>query len=115
MAAAKDCHALTTYFVQTFKAKYQSNPVVNRHSARWGFDAILMDMNVADIKALIDYYFTVAGKKHSLEWFLYNYDKLIEAYQVQKQDAARRAKLREDSEKRAREWRESGKRGIGSN
>ncbi len=116
MAAAKDAHALTSYFIKQYKIKYEKDPVINRHSARWGFDSILMDMPTPEVKALIDYYLTTASmKRHSLEWFLYNYDKLVEACRVQKEDAARRAKLREESEKRAKEWLESGKRGISGN
>lgn len=113
MAAAKDCHVLISYFMKKYKEKYKVEPAVNRHSARWGFDSVLMDLSVQDVKGLMDYYFTTdSTKRHSLDWFLYNYEKLIEAMTEQLRDAQRRAKLRKESEERAKEWRERGKQGI---
>lgn len=119
MATAKDAHTLGTYYAKIYKAKYSKDPVFNRHAARWGFESVLMDMSINDAKLLLDYYLNTASttqnRKHSLDWFLYNYEKLIESMQAQQEDAERRKKLREESEIRAREWRDSGKSGITSN
>lgn len=116
MVAAKDCHALTTYFLKVYKNKYNVAPVVNRNKARWGFESILTDYSMDDSKSLIDFYLTTqSGNRHSLEWFLFNYDKIVESRQNKIADDERRQKLRDESEKRAREWRERGNRGISGN
>lgn len=113
MAAAKDCHALTSYFVKTYKSKYGSEPNVNRYSARWGFDAVLQSIPGNKAKDLIEYYLRTASKnRHDLDWFFYNYDKLLKAMVEAHEDSDHRARLREESKKRAEEWRKSGKQGI---
>lgn len=113
MATAKDCHVLTSYYVKLYKAKYHSEPVVNRHSARWGFDSILLGMSPQEIKELLEYYLTTASaKRHALEWFFYNYEKLINGRTEVLADRIRRARLRHESEQRAKEWRERGNERI---
>jgi hypothetical protein len=110
---AKDCHALTSYFVKAFKQHHGREPNINRWSARWGFDAMLQGMSVTDVQALIDYYFTTPSDRlHDLEWFFYNYQKLYRARTDVLTDVALRHKLMEESKKRAEEWRKSGKRSI---
>lgn len=107
MPAAKDCHTLTSYFEKQYKTKYGSAPVVNRNTARWSFDSILQGMSVPECKELIDYYLASASeKRHNLQWFFYNYDKLIESQRDAIDDAERRKRLREESQERARKWRE---------
>lgn len=113
MATAKDCHVLTSYYVKLYKAKYRSEPVVNRHSARWGFDSILLGISPEETKELIDYYFKTANsKRHAIDWFFYNYDKLIEGRNESLKDIRRRERLRVESEERAKKWRERGNEGI---
>lgn len=114
---AKDCHAMTSYFVKKYKAKYGMEPNVNRHSARWSFASVLEGLSPTEVKALIDYYFTLTtAKRHTLEWFFYNYHQLIEARQENEKDRDRRERLRRESEQRAREWRERfGNQGITDN
>lgn len=113
MATAKDCHALTSYYAKKYKEKYDTEPNVNRFSARWGFDSVLSGMGVTQAKELIDYYFTTPPtRRHDLDWFFYNYEKLVKAWRDGKSDAEHRRKLMEESKIRAEKWRQSGKQGI---
>ena len=111
---AQDCHALVSHFGKGYKGRYGMDPVVNRHSARWGMDSILQGMAPSEVKELIDYYFTLTmPKRHSLEWFFYNYDKLIAGRNETDKDRERREKMRRESEQRAKEWKERfGNQGI---
>lgn len=113
-ATVQQCHAMTTYYEKKFLEKYKVKPVVNRHSARWGWDSVLMGMSPEEAKSIIDYYFTtVSTKRHALDWFFYNYEKLIEGKNDYEKDRERRERLRHESEERAREWRERvGNQGI---
>lgn len=108
MADAKTCHALTTYYLNGYQGKYGQKPVVNRNKARWGFDSVLEDLKPAAVMKLIDFYFSTSSTtRHSLEWFFYNYDKLIEKKAEYDRDEADRKKLREESRLRVEEWRQS--------
>lgn len=108
MPTPKQAHALVSYFQKQYEARYGCKPKrVNRYAARWGFDSILMDMSEDDAKSLIDYYLTtVSQNNHALDWFFYNYEKLIEAKEKHEKDAAALARIREESKKRAEEWRQ---------
>lgn len=113
----QQCHAMTSYYVKKFKEKYGTEPVVNRHSARWGFDSVLQGMSPQETREVIDYYFdTVSTTRHSLDWFFYHYEKLIRGKNELQEDSERRKRLRAESEERAREWREKfGNQGFTNN
>lgn len=113
MAAAKDCHALTSYYEKCYKEKYLHSPNINRWQARWMFDAVLGSMTAKQAKELIEYYFTTASAKgHDLDWFAYNYEKLVRSKQDAEEDRKHRKKLMEESRRRAEEWRKSGKSSL---
>ena len=106
MATAKQAHALVTYFVEQYTETYGFKPVLNRYAARWGFDSILHDLSVAQTKELVDFYFsTASANKHSLDWFLYNYDKLLVSMAAAAKDRETLARLREETKQRTEEWR----------
>jgi uncharacterized protein YdiU (UPF0061 family) len=106
MATPKQAHALVSYFSKKYEERYGVKPVINRYSARWGFDSILMDMTADETKALIDYYLeTVSVNSHNLEWFFYNYDKLLNSKRKRDEDVAEQAVIREATKQRTEEWR----------
>lgn len=111
MATPKQAHALVTHYASRYKAKYGYAAKMNRYAARWGFDSVLMDMDEADARDLIDYYFeTVSPNGHSLEWFFYNYERLMINKEKRDEDIAALARLRRETEQRTAEWRK--KHGI---
>lgn len=114
---AQQCHTMTSYYVTKYKEKYDRAPTgVNRNTARWNWEGILTDMNLDAAKKLVDFYFeTNNERKHPLDWFFYNYEKLEESQEALKAEKQRRAKVMEESAKRAAEWRARGNTGIGSN
>ena len=98
MATAKQCHTLTTYYVQKFEAKYGAKPTVNRVAARWNFNTLLEDLTAKEVLQLIDYYFqTQSGRRHDLDWFFYNYDKLVKGMHDSAKDAEHRKRLMDES------------------
>ena len=107
MAKVEDCHALTSYFIKKYKEKYGHNPNVNRFSARWGFDSVLGGMKMDEAKELISFYFTTTtSNNHGIDWFFYNYEKLIDSKRDADSDREKRARLRAETEERARRWNE---------
>lgn len=116
MPTAKDAHALVTYYEGIYKKAHGDKPVVNRYKARWGFDALLMDMPAKDAKALLDYYVDSGlAKQHNLEWFFYNYDAVMENRDKILDDVEKTKNLRAESRRRVEEWRARGKQGITGN
>jgi hypothetical protein len=114
MPTAQQCHAAITYYEKAYTEHYDKKPVINRHTARWGFDSVLRDLSPTECKELIDYYFQTGGN-HALDWFFYNYDKLLIARSSQVANADERSRLREESKQRVKEWRERGRQGITGN
>jgi hypothetical protein len=115
MATVKDCYTCVSYYEKLYKEKYGTPKRVNKYAARWGFDAILQDLTVDEAKGLLDYYFlTNSARRHDLEWFFYNYDKLDSAKDTHDKEAERQARIRQESKIRAEKWKEHGnKRTIG--
>lgn len=114
MAAAKDCHALTSYFDKKYFEKYDRESGVNRFSARWGFDAMLGSLSVVQVKTLIDYYLTnmASTRRHDLDWFFYNYEKVTNSMLESRDASSHREKLLIQSRERAEAWRNSGRNSL---
>ena len=104
---AKDCHVAISYYEKLYEQRYGSKPVVNRVTARWNFDSILRSMSLVECKELLEFYLKTMPEVHghALTWFFNNYDKLIESGSEWEKEEARRGRLRQESEQRAREWR----------
>ena len=99
---------MVAYYEKGYKKKYGTAPSnMNRFAGRYGFEAVLGDMNMEDARQLVDYYFlTQSPNKHALDWFFWNYHKLLKAKNEHKEDAVRREELRRASKERASKWRE---------
>lgn len=106
MATPKQCHTLISYYTKKYTELTGEKPTINAYNARWGFDAVLLTIDMDETKSLIDYYFTTSGDNgYDLVWFFRNYDRLMDAQRAAEKDARARAALREESKKRAEEWR----------
>lgn len=113
-ATAAECHALTSYYIKKYKETYGKAPVVNRNVSKLQFQNMLMDFTSAELKELIDFFFTTqSGTKHRINDLFYGYDRLVEAWRQHQEDAALQQRLREETKRRTEEWLASGRRGIG--
>lgn len=109
MATAKDCHVLINYYLKSYEGLHGKKPVVNRNIARWGFDNMLYDLTMVEVKELIDFYMKTSGShNHSLQWFYNNYEKLVTSKQEQDEDRVHREKLMAQTRARTEEWRKNG-------
>ena len=103
-ATAQQCHALTSHYIAKYTAENNKAPSVNRNKARWGFEAMLMDYSSAQVRELLDYF--VEHYEHTLEWFLFNYEKVDEEKTTYERNKVATAKRREETKKRLAEWKE---------
>lgn len=112
MATPKDCHTLTNYYIKAYENKYGHRPVVNRNTARWGFDNILYDLNMVETRNLIDFYMLTGGShNNNLQWFFNNYEKLVVSKKERDEDRLAREALKEETKRRTEEWRKRRERG----
>jgi hypothetical protein len=95
---------MTTYFASQYAAKVGSSAPVNRNKARWGFEAMLMDYTSEQARTLVDYYLE-HWDNPSIEWFLYNYEKVDVALQEHNERELASAKRRAVTQQRLEEWR----------
>ena len=108
MATAKDAHTLLSYYEKGYSEKYGEKPVFNRVTARWSADGVLQSLSMKEAKELVDFYFRTlpTAHDHRLDWFFWNYDSLIVAMSETQKEEKRVSRLLEESEQRAREWKE---------
>lgn len=101
---AQQCHALTTYYIKQFTDVVGFAPVVNRNKARYGFEGLLMDYSPEDSRKIIDYYLAHYANP-SVDWFIYNYEKVVVAMEEYIENEEAQQKRREATAKRLEEWR----------
>jgi len=94
---------MTTYYIGRYADEVGSQPNVNRNKARYLFEAILMDHNRDETKALIDYY--VKHYEPDLDWFQWNYDKVLEAKAEYEKNQDIIVQRRQETARRVEEWK----------
>jgi hypothetical protein len=95
----QQAQALITAYITSFEKYYGFKPSMNRYRVKWGMLDVIDSVGYDRAKELVEYYFTCEAD-HTPENFMGQFDRL-EAIMVQsRQDAARRARLREETRKR---------------
>ena len=106
---AQQCHALTTYWMTAYNEVVGRPVKVNRNMARWGCEGFLMDYSKVEALDLIEYYLANYADP-SIDWFLFNYEKVDATRQDKKKEAASAELRRHQTEQRLKEWRERWKK-----
>lgn len=101
---AQQCHALTTYYVSKYTDTFGYAPVVNRNKARYGFEGLLMDFSPTESREIVDYYIDHYANP-AIDWFIYNYEKVVVAKREREAEQEVQEKRRAATEKRLEEWR----------
>lgn len=105
-STVKETSSLTSYYSHLYQNKYNAKPVMNGYKARWGFDTMLGHLSSKDIQELLEYYFnTISLNGHTLEWFFYNYESLMDGLVAQRREQEKQAQVLSETEKRVMEWR----------
>ena len=101
--AAPQCHAMTTFYIDAYRDLYKTNPVVNRNKARYGFEGLLMDYGQKESRDIVEYYLKHFDDK-GLDWFFYNYEKVIESMKDEEKEKELSRLRRAATAKRLEEW-----------
>jgi hypothetical protein len=104
-ATAQQCHALTTYYIDKYSEVVGKTPSVNRNKSKWGFEAMLIDYTPTQAREMIDHYIEHYASAPTIEWFLFNYEKVDEAKKEFEERKVQQAKRMAETKARAEEWR----------
>lgn len=99
-------HALITYFIGKYRNIYDEDPRdFNRYRDKWGFAAMIEQYGTPRAKEIIDYYMSIKRPGHSVNYLIFNYEKINSTLEDRENDESNRRALREESMKRVEEWR----------
>jgi hypothetical protein len=100
---AQACHAMTSYYIGRYTETRGHAPIVNRNKARYTFEGLLMDYTSTEVKQIIDYF--IEHYERDLEWFNYNYEKVVKARQEALAEKFAQAKRRADTALAMERWK----------
>jgi hypothetical protein len=106
-ATTAQINAMITKFLGNYERVYGQRPTdFNRFREKWGFRDMIEDLGYARAGEVIDYYFETRHIGHPATTLFYEYDKLDQIMRERVVDEENRARLRQESELRVKEWRE---------
>lgn len=92
--AAAKAYSLVSLYSSLYKEKYDKSIVINKHREKWAMSDVIDSVGFDRAKELLIYYFKTNRTGHTLQWFLYNFDKLDSTLTASQEDAERRKKMR---------------------
>jgi DNA replication protein DnaC len=95
--------ALIDHYIKSYAESNGHPPVVNRNNANFTMDSILRDLGKQDAQSLLDYF--IEHYDRDLEWFNYNYEKVIVAKQEHERAEETRRKQRADTALAVERWK----------
>lgn len=89
-------YALLDLYSKTYNEKYNRPCQMNKYRDKWAMIDLIDSVGYDRSRELIVYYFkTTSSNRHSLNWFMYNFDRLDDMLSKTEADSVRRAKIRE--------------------
>jgi hypothetical protein len=95
--------ALITAYVKLFDQYYGFKPTINRFRVKWGMMDVIDSVGYDRAMELLKYYFS-CETDHSPERFMGSFDRLESVMVESEKDAARRAALRAETQRRVEEF-----------
>jgi hypothetical protein len=107
MAKANDSKlgfALLDLYSSLYLDKYNKKCILNKYRDKWAMIDVIESVGFERAKELIGYYFRLSNRSgHSLQWFLYNFDRLDDMLKKSEQDMHKRAIMREKTKQMVKE------------
>lgn len=87
--------SLLTMYSNEYELKYGKSCQINKFRDKWAMLDLIDSVGYDRAKELISYYFkTTSNNRHSLQWFMYNFDRLDDMLMKTEADKIRREKIR---------------------
>ncbi|NBR22910.1 MAG: hypothetical protein EBU08_03820 [Micrococcales bacterium] len=92
----KLAYALLDAYSKQYEQRYGKPCQMNKYRDKWAMIDLIDSVGYDRGRELITYYFkTTSSNRHSLNWFMYNFDRLDDMLTKTEADNVRRAKMRE--------------------
>ena len=107
MAKANDnklAFSLLDLYSSLYLDKYRKPCTLNKYRDKWAMIDVVDSVGFARAQELIGYYFKLSNRSgHTLQWFLYNFDRLDDMLKKSEEDMHRRAIMREKTKHMVKE------------
>lgn len=103
MAKANDnklAFSLLDTYSSLYRDRYSKPCTLNKYRDKWAMIDVVDSVGYDRAKQLLAYYFRLDNRSgHSLQWFLYNFDRLDDMLKKSEEDIKRRAMMREKTKR----------------
>jgi hypothetical protein len=96
-----DAHKLMGEFQKCYRETYGKPLVLNRYKNKWNFKEVIDSVGYEEAFSAVKYYFkTESSNGHSLNFFLNNFDRMLEVQHAQEKDRERTRLLMKETRER---------------
>ena len=99
MANSKEPYILLSLFQNLYKEKYGKAPSINKFREKWAMQDVIDSVGFDRAKELLEYYFKLTKHGHTIQFFLYNFDKMDTVRTEIEKDKEKRRLLLEETKK----------------
>jgi hypothetical protein len=76
VANSKEPYILLSLYQNLYKEKYGKAPSINKFREKWAMQDVIDSVGFDRAKELLEYYFNLTKHGHTIQFFLYNFDKM---------------------------------------
>ena len=99
MANSKEPYILLSLYQNLYKEKYGKAPSINKFREKWAMQDVIDSVGFDRAKDLLEYYFKLTKHGHTIQFFLYNFDKMDTVRTEIEKDKEKRRLLLEETKK----------------
>jgi hypothetical protein len=99
VANSKEPYILLSLFQNLYKEKYGKAPSINKFREKWAMQDVIDSVGFDRAKELLEYYFKLTKHGHTIQFFLYNFDKMDTVRTEIEKDKEKRRLLLEETKK----------------
>jgi len=107
MAKANDsklAYSLLDLYSSLYLDRYSRNCTLNKYRDKWAMIDVIESVGFDRAKELMLYYFKLGNRSaHTLQWFLYNFDRLDDMLKKSDEDMRKRVMMREKTKQMVKE------------
>jgi hypothetical protein len=92
-------YRLVGEFERLYREKYNRKPRINRYKYKWAMVDMIEDYGSSRIYEAMQYFFSVDRAEHTIDFFVYNFDRIEKTMTEIQKDREHRQKLREATKK----------------
>jgi hypothetical protein len=99
VANSKEPYILLSLYQNLYKEKYGKAPSINKFREKWAMQDVIDSVGFDRAKDLLEYYFKLTKHGHTIQFFLYNFDKMDTVRTEIEKDKEKRRLLLEETKK----------------